>query len=143
MHYRAAQANNCKNMIAISPEATSECYGIICSDAHLCFCDSQTVAHQAPLSMDFSRQEYWSRLPFPSPGGLPDPEIELRSPALQACSLPTEPPGKPHQTGDKNQRYNNSSKCHFLKMSNEMPTPQALPSGHHRAVPGFILRLLS
>jgi len=42
-----------------------------------------TVALQAPLSMEFSRQEYWSGLPFPSLGDLPDPEIELRSPALQ------------------------------------------------------------
>jgi len=45
--------------------------------------------------MGFSRQEYWSRLPFPSPGGLPDPEIKPRSPALQANSLPTELQGKP------------------------------------------------
>ena len=43
-----------------------------------------TVACQAPLSMEFSRQEYWSGLPFPSPGDLPDPGIEPRSPALQA-----------------------------------------------------------
>ena len=43
-----------------------------------------TVAHQAPLSVGFSRQEYWSGLPFPSPGDLPDPGIELGSPALQA-----------------------------------------------------------
>ena len=49
-----------------------------------------TVACQAPLSMGFSRQEYWSGLPFPSPGGLPHPGIELRSPASQADSLPTE-----------------------------------------------------
>ena len=41
-----------------------------------------TVAYQAPLSMGFSRQEYWSGLPFPSPGDLPDPRIEPRSPAL-------------------------------------------------------------
>ena len=54
-----------------------------------------TVAHQAPLSMRFSRREYWSGLPFPSPGDLPDPGNELGSPALQADSLPTEPPGKP------------------------------------------------
>ena len=53
-----------------------------------------TVAHQAPLSMGFSRQEYWSGLPFPSPGNLPDPGIELRSPALQAGALTSEPPGK-------------------------------------------------
>ena len=49
-----------------------------------------TVACQAPLSMGFSRQEYWSELPFPSPEDLPDPGIELGSPALQADSLPTE-----------------------------------------------------
>ena len=53
-----------------------------------------TVAHQAPLSMVFSRQGYWSGLPFPSPGDLPDPGIEPGSPALQADALPSEPPGK-------------------------------------------------
>ena len=52
------------------------------------------VAYQAPPSMEFSRQEYWSGLPFPSPGDLPDPGIEPRSPALQADALPSEPPGK-------------------------------------------------
>ena len=55
-----------------------------------------TVAHQAPPSMEFSRQEYWSGLSFPSPGDLPDPGIEPRSPELQADALPSEPPGK-HQ----------------------------------------------
>ena len=54
-----------------------------------------TVAHQAPLSMEVSRQEYWSGLPFSSPGDLPDPGIEPGSPALQGDSLLTEPPGKP------------------------------------------------
>ena len=54
-----------------------------------------TVALQARLSMKFSRQEYWSWLPFPSPGALPDPGIEPLSPALQANSLPPEPLGKP------------------------------------------------
>ena len=54
-----------------------------------------TVACQAPLSMGFSRQEYWSGLPFPSPGGLPDSGIEPRSLTLQADSLPTELQGKP------------------------------------------------
>ena len=49
-----------------------------------------TVACQAPLSMGFSRQEYWSGLPFPSPGDLPNPGIELGSPAPQADTLPTE-----------------------------------------------------
>ena len=53
-----------------------------------------TVAHQASLSMEFSKQEYWSGVPFSSPGDLPNPEIELGSPALQADSLPSGPPGK-------------------------------------------------
>ena len=58
------------------------------------FVTSWTVAHQAPLSMEFSKPEYWSELPLLSPRDLPDPEIELMSPvspALQADSLPTEP----------------------------------------------------
>ena len=54
-----------------------------------------TVPCQAPLSMEFSMQEYWSRFPFPSPGDLPDPGIKPRSPALQAESLQLEPPGNP------------------------------------------------
>ena len=58
-------------------------------------CNPRTVARQAPLDMEFSRQEYWSGLPFPSPGDLPNPGIEPRSPALQADSLPSEPLGEP------------------------------------------------
>ena len=53
-----------------------------------------SVTHQAPLSMGFPRQGYWSGLPFPSPGDLSDLGIEPRSPALQADSLPSEPSGK-------------------------------------------------
>ena len=49
----------------------------------------------SPLSVGFSRQEYWSALPFPSPGDLPNPGIEPRSPTLQVDSLLSEPPGKP------------------------------------------------
>ena len=56
---------------------------------------TKSAAYQAHLSMEFSRQEYWSRLPLPSPGDLPDPGIEPGSPALQADSLPSEPPNKP------------------------------------------------
>ena len=56
-----------------------------------------TVARQAPLSMGFSRQEYWSGLSCPPPGELPNPGIEPRSPALQTESVPAEPPGKPPQ----------------------------------------------
>ena len=55
-----------------------------------------TIAYQASPSMGFSRQKYWSGLPFPSPGDLRDPEIEPRSPALQADALPSKPPGKPN-----------------------------------------------
>ena len=54
-----------------------------------------TVAHQAPPFMEFSRQEYWSGLPFSSPGDLPDPGIEPGSPALQADAFQSEPPGNP------------------------------------------------
>ena len=59
-------------------------------------CDPWTVAHQAPPSMGFSRQEYWSGLPFPSPEDLPNPGIEPRSPTLQADALTSAPPGKPY-----------------------------------------------
>ena len=61
------------------------------------FATPWTVAHQAPLSMGFSRQEYWSRLPFPSPGDLPHRGMEPGSPILQADSLLSEPPGEPRK----------------------------------------------
>ena len=62
-----------------------------------------TVARQAPLSIGFSRQEYWRGLPVPSPEDLPDPGIEPGSHALQVDSLPSEPPGKPVSfTGETN-----------------------------------------
>ena len=60
-----------------------------------------TIAYQAPPSMGFFRQEYWSGLPFPSAGDLPDPGIEPRSPALEADTLTSESPGK-------------LKRCHFL-----------------------------
>ena len=60
-----------------------------------------TIADQAPLSMGFPRQDYWSGLPFPSPGDLPDGGIKPGSSALQADSLLTEPPGKPRANGVK------------------------------------------
>ena len=59
------------------------------------FLDPVDCAHQAPLSMGFFRQEYWSGLPFPSPGDLPNPGIKPGSPTLQAESFLSEPPGKP------------------------------------------------
>ena len=65
-----------------------------------------TVVHHAPLSMEFSRQEYWE--PLPPPGDLPDPGMEPRSPALQADSFPSEPPG---QTLTKRQLVTLKLKC--------------------------------
>ena len=55
---------------------------------------ASSVAGQAPLSMESCKQEYWSGLPFPSPGNLPNPGIELGYPILQADSLPSKPPGE-------------------------------------------------
>ena len=65
----------------------------------VCVCDPCTAVCQSPLSMEFSRQAYWSGLPWPLPGSLPDLVIEPASsvsPALQADALPTEPSGKPN-----------------------------------------------
>ena len=61
----------------------------------LLFATPWTVAHQAPLSMGFFRQEYWSGLPFPPPGDLSDPGIEPRSPVLKAYFLPLSHQGRP------------------------------------------------
>ena len=61
--------------------------------------NSWTVTCQAPLSMGFPRQDYWSGLPFSSPGDLPNPGTELQSPTLEADSLPTELPGNSLQRG--------------------------------------------
>ena len=63
------------------------------------------VARQAPLSMGFSRQEYWSGLPFPSPGDLPDPGIKPRFPALRVDSSSSEPPGKPSGIKETSNTY--------------------------------------
>ena len=59
------------------------------------FATPWTVAHQAPLSMGFARQEYWSGLPFPSPGDLPNPGIKPMSPALAGGFFTSEPTEKP------------------------------------------------
>ena len=68
-----------------------------CQTMSDCFVISWTVAHQVPLSMGFPRQEYWSDLPFSSPGALPAPGIEPKSPALAGGFFTTEPPGKPNK----------------------------------------------
>ena len=77
---------------------------MLCAQSCLTLCDPLDYRPQAPLSIGFSRQGYWSGLPFPSAGDLPDPEIEARSLALQVDALLTELRGKPRQKlnkGDK------------------------------------------
>ena len=74
-------------------------------------CNPWTIACQAPPSMGFSMQEYWSGLPFPSPGDRPNQGSEPRCPALQADSLPSEPPGKPCNV--QHDKYN----YHILNMN--------------------------
>ena len=72
------------------------CVCVLVAKQCLTLCDPMDcVAHQAPLSIGFPRQEYWSGLPPPSPGDLPDPGLKPGSPALQADSLLSEPPRKP------------------------------------------------
>ena len=68
------------------------CVCVLVAQSCLTFCDPWTVAHQASLSMEFFRKEYWIGLPFPSPEDLPNPGMEPGSPTLQADSLPSEPP---------------------------------------------------
>ena len=75
------------------------------------FATPWTVAYQDPLSMVFSRQEYWSGLPYPSPGDLPDPGIEPRSPTSPADILPSEPPGKPKNTGVVAYPFSRGTSC--------------------------------
>ena len=76
-----------------------------------------TAARQAPLSMGFSRQEYWSGLPFPSPGDLPDPGIKPRSPALEADALTSEPPGKSRNIGRAIVCFYRTKSSHYSKTS--------------------------
>ena len=68
------------------------------------FATPWTAALQAPLSVRFSRQGYWSGLPFPFPGDLPNPGIEPGSPAVQADSLPTELQGKPKKWNNETEK---------------------------------------
>ena len=83
----------------------------------------ETVACQALLSMEFSRQEYGSGYPFLSPGDLPDPGIDSSSPAFQVDSLPSEPPGKPWQVSKESQRR-------LWWPNDHMPHPQQLCLDH-------------
>ena len=74
---------------------TCICMEVLVAQLCLTLCDPMVCSHQAPLSMEFSSQEYWSGLPFPSPGDLPNLGTEAKSPVLQVDSLLSEPPGKP------------------------------------------------
>ena len=76
--------------------------------------------------MEFSRQEYWSGLPCPSPGNLPDPGIEPRSPAVQADSLPAEPPGKPY-------RLTRSRQISTKRVHGSLGLIAGLPAREHHA----------
>ena len=81
------------------------------------------VVHQAPLSMEFSRQGYWNGLPFPFPGDLPNPGIESRSPTLRVGSLPSEPPRNPNILKRRKQSVHIKCNKNFIKpISNNRKT---------------------
>ena len=80
--------------------------------------------------MGFSREEYWSGLPSPSPGDLPDPGIEPRSPALQSDALPSEPPGNPISSTQILQWA--VQRAYFLCTTNKLPCPRGPSLGHER-----------
>ena len=94
--FRTALFHSSKLMVLIlwrAPESPKVKVSLLVAQSCL-FATPWTAAHQAPLSMGFSRQGCWSGSPFPSPGDFPDPGIQPESPALQADSLPSEPSGK-------------------------------------------------
>ena len=117
-----------------------------------------TVTYQASPSMGFSRQEYWSGLPFPSPGDLPDPGIKPGSPALEADTLTSEPPGKEieskyltmHQTASNTELYDMKfssywswKKQRFKKDVSYDMLPEPNPQKHWRSHFRFFLFSLS
>ena len=96
-----------------------------------------TVAHQAPPSKGFSRQEHWSGLPFPSPGDLPDPGIKPRSPALQADSLPSETreaKALPDFMGEANWPFRHDLPSRPWPQAPELPSQPLSLLGHLSAV---------
>ena len=84
---------------------------------------------QAPLSVEFSRQDYWSGLPFPSAGDLPNPGIKTKSPALQADSLPSEPPRK-HLVSIIIPLNKQNYLLHFINENSSLTDAAKLASGH-------------
>ena len=98
-----------------SPRSPPSVVAVLAAQSCLTLCNSMDYkAHQSPLSMEFSRQEHWNGLPFPSPGDLPDPGIKPRSPVLQADSLPSEPPGKLFPTAAKIKNHKECIICFKL-----------------------------
>ena len=109
-NYRNRPQAGLKSELVPGEEGGSMCLGIVCVDMCVCsgllccvqfFVIPWTVAHRAPLPIEFSRQEYWRILPFPIPGNLPDPETaltSLASPALAGGFSTTAPPEKPQLT---------------------------------------------
>ena len=106
--------------------------------AQSCFVTPWTVSHQAPLSMAFSRQEYWSGLPCPSPTDLPDPGIEPRSPKLQVISLPSELQGwylyKKRTSRGKYAHRKNIIEDEGRDLGHRMPKP---PTNHQKSGDGL------
>ena len=120
-HLIFTQPNGC-----CCPHSSKEKGKVICSRMQLLFsptvisnffATTQTVTHQGTMSMVFPRQEYWSGLPFPSPGDLPEPGIEPASPALAGRFFTTEPPGNLKNINEEN------SKTQMKKTSNPSSTP--------------------
>ena len=100
----------------------SRWYYLCCVHSHVWHL--QPIACQAPLSMWFSRQEYWSGLPFLSPGDLQDPDIETRSPALQSDTLPIALQGKvKYNLREGNQFSSISQSCQTLYDTTDYSTP--------------------
>ena len=97
-----------------------------------------TVTHRAPLSMESSRQGYWSELPFPSPGDLPNPGIEPGSPALQVDSLPSELPGKPSRTAGSLFRTSQMGVTGHLLARSPCHSGAAVPAGPTQSRAGVL-----
>ena len=106
------------------PESKS--VGVVCQSCLTLFATPWTVALQAPPSTGFSRQEYWSELPFPTPGDLSDPGIEHTSPALQVDSLPLSHVGSPPSVGGWEVNYDASSQCNEIQPIRDVGSPQGV-----------------
>ena len=114
--------SDCAGLVPMKP-ALPICNSLmlVLSLSHVWLCDPMDyIAHQAPLSLGFSRQEYWSGLPCPSPGLLPDPGIKPGSPALQEDCLLSESPEKPCM---KLLKCSGSLKMHFSVPLWALPPP--------------------